>query len=139
MIAVGRCLAFDGFKLFAYRVLFHRDEWQRLALHVYLKRSVLINYWPFALGPLHGRQHRLASHHMLQVAARAIAQADHPPRIVGRLHQVCMTETLNGTILHLHVEVREDGIGRVRLIGTKETLATQDVYMMPVLRASFCQ
>ena len=47
-----------------------------------------------------------------------------------------MTQSLNLTVLHFHIEVREDRIGTIRFVRSKEVTATQDVDMMPLLGSS---
>ena len=48
-----------------------------------------------------------------------------------------MSESLNIAVLHLHAEMRENGVGRIRLIGTEQRAATQDVDMVTMFRAPF--
>ena len=50
-----------------------------------------------------------------------------------------MAETLYRTILHLHVEMRKDRVGRIRLVGAKQTFAAEDVHVMAMLCAALCQ
>ena len=50
-----------------------------------------------------------------------------------------MPQSLYLTVLHLHVEVRQDGVVRIGLIWTEKVLAAKDVHMMPVLRSAFSQ
>ena len=50
-----------------------------------------------------------------------------------------MAQALDVTVLHLHIEMREDGVGRVGLVGTEKTLAAQSVHMLPMLCAALRQ
>ena len=50
-----------------------------------------------------------------------------------------MAQALNRTVLHLHAEMREDGVGRIRLVGAKQTFAAEDVHVMAMLCAALCQ
>ncbi len=47
-----------------------------------------------------------------------------------------MPQSLYLTVLHFHIEVREDRIGTIRFVRSKEVTATQDVDMMPLLGSS---
>ena len=139
VITVLRGIALDVIELFPDGVFHHSDQRQCLAFHVCLQRAVAVHHRPAALLPTYRSQHRLTSHHMLQITAGAVAQTNHPPRGVGSLHKVSMPQSLYLTVLHLHVEVRQDRVVRVRLIWTEKVLAAKDVHMMPVLRSAFSQ
>ena len=139
VITVLRGIALDVIELFPDGVFHHRDQRQCLAFHVCLQRAVAIHNRPAALLPTDRSQHCLTSHHMLQITAGAVAQTNHPPRGVGCLYQVGMPQSLYLTVLHLHVEVRQDGVVRIGLIWTEKVLAAKDVHMMPVLRSAFSQ
>ena len=53
------------------------------------------------------------------------------------MYEVSMSEPLNIAVLHLHAEMRENGVGRIRFIGTEQRAASQDVDMVPMLCAAF--
>ena len=48
-----------------------------------------------------------------------------------------MSQALYIAVLHHHAEMRENGVGRIRLIGTEQRAATQDVDMVTMFRAPF--
>ena len=48
-----------------------------------------------------------------------------------------MSESLNIAVLHLHTEMRQDGVGRVRFVGTEQRAASQDVDVVAMLCAAF--
>ena len=48
-----------------------------------------------------------------------------------------MSESLNIAVLHLHAKMRENGVGRIRLIGTEQRAASQDVNVVAMFRAAF--
>ena len=50
-----------------------------------------------------------------------------------------MSKALYRAVLHLHAEVCQDGIGRIRLVGPEEAFAAQDIDVMAVLCTAFCQ
>ena len=48
-----------------------------------------------------------------------------------------MSQSLYIAVLHLHAEMRENGVGRIRFVGAEQRTAPQDVDMVTMLRASF--
>ena len=48
-----------------------------------------------------------------------------------------MSKTLYRAVLHLHAEVCQDGIGRIRLVGPEQAFAAQDIDVMAVLCTAF--
>ena len=48
-----------------------------------------------------------------------------------------MSQSLNIAVLHLHAEMRENGVGGIRLIGTEQRTASQDVDVVTMLCAAF--
>ncbi len=48
-----------------------------------------------------------------------------------------MSESLNIAVLHLHTEMRQDGVGRVRFVGPEQGFTSQDVHMVTMFRAPF--
>ena len=50
-----------------------------------------------------------------------------------------MTKSLYLASLHLHIEVREDWVGTIRLVRTEEVLAAKNVDVMSLLGTAFCQ
>ena len=105
-------------------------------MHISCQSAIAIHNRPRILIPPNWSEHCLTSHDMKQVTACPVAQADHPPRRVRRLNEVGMPQSLYLTVLHFHIEVREDRIGTIRFVRSKEVTATQDVDMMPLLGSS---
>ena len=50
-----------------------------------------------------------------------------------------MSKTLYRAVLHLHAEVCQDGIDRIRLVGPEQAFAAQDIDVMAVLCTAFSQ
>ncbi len=129
-------ITLDIVKLLAHGVKWHWHLRKCRTMHISCQRAIAIHNRPRILIPPNWSKHGLTSHDMKQVTACSVAQADHPPRRVRRLNEVGMTQSLYLTILHFHIEVREDRIGTIRFVRSKEVTATQDVDMMPLLGSS---
>ena len=48
-----------------------------------------------------------------------------------------MSESLNIAVLHLHAEMRENGVCRIRFIRPEQGFTSQDVHMVTMFRAPF--
>ena len=56
----------------------------------------------------------------------AVSEADHPPRAVGSLYQVGMSRPLYRAGLSCHAGMCQDGVGRIRCVGTFNESAACD-------------
>ena len=53
------------------------------------------------------------------------------------MYEVSMSEPLNIAVLHLHAEMRENGVGRIRFIRPEQRTASQDVDVVAMFRTPF--
>ena len=129
-------ITLDIVKFLAHGVQRHWHLRKCRTTHISGQRAITIHHRPRILIPPNWSEHGLTSHDMKQVTACPVAQADHPPRRVRCLNEVGMPQSLYLTALHFHIEVREDRIGTIRFVRSKEVTATQNIDMMPLLSSS---